>query len=100
MTQDGKAIGVWNVAFHSAQVDGATAEIGIVNNGVLDLNDKAPTMRNNGRVVAWTRNNVVAEGEIFSVQVAAAVAIAPLQDLSSGSEIDFTGSATLEVTYL
>lgn len=100
MTDSGKAIGMWNVAFHSAQVDGSVAQMGIVNNGVLDLNDTTLTMRKNSSVIAWTKDNAIAEGSLFTVQIDAAVAIAPLEDLPSGSEIDFAGSATLEITYL
>lgn len=100
MTQAGSAIGVWNVVFHSAQVDGVPAQFGIANNGVLDLNDTVPTMRNNGRVNCWVQNNSFASGSIFTVQADAAVSIAPTQDLASGSEINFAGSATLEVVYL
>lgn len=100
MTQEGKAIGVWNVAFHSAQVDGLPAQIGIANNGVLDLSDTVPTMRNNGKVTTWVQNNTFASGEIFTVQADAAIAIAPLEDLPSGSKIAFAGSVTLEILYL
>lgn len=100
MTQEGKSVGVWNVAFHSAQVDGAPANVGIANNGVLDIADTTPTMRNDGKVVTWVQNNAFAVGEIFTIQADAAVAIAPIRDLATGSEIDFAGSATLEITYL
>lgn len=100
VTSTGKSIGVWNVAFHSAQVDGTSTDVGIAANGVLDINDKAPTMRNNGKVISWVKNNAFAVGEIFTIQADAAVAIAPIQDLATGSEIDFNGSATLEIKYL
>ncbi|WP_279204855.1 DUF1120 domain-containing protein [Obesumbacterium proteus] len=100
MTLEGKPIGVWNVVFHSAQVDGVAANIGIASNGILDVNDSAATMRNDGKVVSWVQNNAFAVGEIFTVQADAAVAIAPIKDLASGSEIDFAGSATLEIKYL
>ncbi|SUY92957.1 Protein of uncharacterised function (DUF1120) [Buttiauxella agrestis] len=99
-TETNTPIGVWNVAFHSAQVDGKQAQVGIVNNGLLDPNDTAPTMRNDGKKVAWVQNNVIAVGEIFSIQADAALTIAPLDELSSSSEIDFAGSATLEIVYL
>ncbi|TBL92936.1 DUF1120 domain-containing protein [Hafnia alvei] len=100
MTSGGKAIGVWNVLFHSAQVDGVPAQIGIANNGMLDLNDMVPTMRNNGKASSWVQNSAFALGELFTVQVDAAVALAPLEDLPSGSKISFAGSATLEIVYL
>lgn len=100
MTPAGSAIGVWNVVFHSAQVDGAPAQIGIANNGALDLNDTVPTMRNNGRVNCWVQNNRFATGSLFTVQADAAVSIAPTQELASGSKINFAGSVTLEVVYL
>ncbi|KID06026.2 DUF1120 domain-containing protein [Hafnia alvei] len=100
MTSGGKAIGVWNVLFHSAQVDGVPAQIGIANNGMLDLNDTAPTMRNNGKAISWVQNSAFALGELFTVQADAAVALAPLVDLPSGTKISFAGSATLEIVYL
>lgn len=100
MTSGGKAIGVWNVLFHSAQVDGVPAQIGIANNGMLDLNDTVPTMRNNGKACSWVQNSAFALGELFTVQADAAVALAPLEDLPSGSKISFAGSATLEIVYL
>ncbi|QBJ33783.1 DUF1120 domain-containing protein [Hafnia alvei] len=100
MTSEGKAIGVWNVLFHSAQVDGVPAQIGIANNGMLDLNDTAPTMRNNGKAISWVQNSAFALGELFTVQADAAVALAPLVDLPSGTKISFAGSATLEIVYL
>ena len=100
MTSGGKAIGVWNVLFHSAQVDGVPAQIGIANNGMLDLNDTAPTMRNNGKAISWVQNSAFALGEFFTVQADAAVALAPLVDLPSGTKISFAGSATLEIVYL
>lgn len=99
-TIEGKFIGVWNVAFHSAQVDGTAADIGIADNGVLDLNDTSPTMRTDGKAISWVQNNAFAVGEIFTIQADAAVAIAPILDLSSGGAIDFDGSATLEIKYL
>lgn len=100
MTSGGKAIGVWDVLFHSAQVDGVPAQIGIANNGVLDLNDTVPTMRNNGKASSWVQNSAFALGELFTVQADAAVALAPLEDLPSGTKISFAGSATLEIVYL
>ncbi|AIU73425.1 hypothetical protein AT03_14195 [Hafnia alvei FB1] len=100
MTSGGKAIGVWNVLFHSAQVDGVPAQIGIANNGMLDLNDTTPTMRNNGKAISWVQNSAFALGELFTVQADAAVALAPLVDLPSGTKISFAGSATLEIVYL
>ena len=100
MTSGGKAIGVWNVLFHSAQVDGVPAQIGIANNGMLDLNDTAPTMRNNGKAISWVQNSAFALGELFTVQADAAVALAPLVDLPPGTKISFAGSATLEIVYL
>lgn len=100
MTSEGKAIGVWNVLFHSAQVDGVPAQIGIANNGMLDLNDTVPTMRNNGKAISWVQNSAFALGELFTVQADAAVALAPLVDLPSGTKISFAGSATLEIVYL
>lgn len=100
MTQAGKAIGVWNVVFHSAQVDGSPAMTGVVNNSILDLADTVPTMRNNGKASTWVQNSTVASGEIFTIQADAAVTLAPLEDLPSGSKINFAGSATLEIIYL
>lgn len=100
MTAGGKPIGVWNVVFHSAKVDGASADIGIANNGILDTSDTTPTMRNNNKVISWVINNAFAVGEIFSIQADAAVALAPIKDLDTSSEIDFAGSATLEIKYL
>lgn len=100
MTSGGKAIGVCNVLFHSAQVDGVPAQIGIANNGMLDLNDTVPTMRNNGKAISWVQNSAFALGELFTVQADAAVALAPLVDLPSGTKISFAGSATLEIVYL
>lgn len=100
MTQENKAIGVWNVVFHSAQVDGVPVQTGVANNGILDFADTVPTMRNNGKVSTWVQNNAIATGEIFTVQADAAVTLAPLDDLPSGSKINFAGSATLEIIYL
>ncbi|MNB70418.1 hypothetical protein D3C81_109410 [compost metagenome] len=100
MTQGGNAIGVWNVVFHSAQVDGVSTQTGVASNGILDFADTAPTMRNNGKVTTWIQNNAIATGEIFTIQADAAVTIAPLEDLPSGSKISFAGSATLEIIYL
>lgn len=100
MTSEGKAIGVWEVLFHSAQVDGVPTQIGIANNGMLDLNDTVPTMRNNGKAISWVQNSAFALGELFTVQADAAVALAPLVDLPSGTKISFAGSATLEIVYL
>lgn len=100
MTSGGKPIGVWNVVFHSAKVDGTPVDIGIANNGILDTSDTAPTMRNNNKVISWVKNNAFAVGETFAIQADAAVAIAPIKNLDTSSEIDFAGSATLEITYL
>lgn len=100
MTTEGKPIGVWNVVFRSAQVDGTPVGIGIASHGVLDVNDSAPTMRKDGKAVSWVQNGAFAVGEIFSVQADAAVTLASVQALATGGEIDFAGSATLEVVYL
>ncbi|WP_133159641.1 hypothetical protein [Lelliottia aquatilis] len=100
MTQGGNAIGVWNVVFHSSQVDGVSTQTSVANNGIVDFADTAPTMRNNGKVTTWIQNNAIASGEIFTIQADAAVTIAPLEDLPSGSKISFAGSATLEIIFL
>lgn len=67
---------------------------------MLDLNDTVPTMRNNGKAISWVQNSAFALGELFTVQADAAVALAPLVDLPSGTKISFAGSATLEIVYL
>lgn len=100
MTQENKAIGAWSVLFHSAQVDGVPALVGVANNGILDLADTVPTMRNNGKVSTWVQSSAIATGEVFTVQADAAVTLAPLDDLPSGTKINFSGSVTLEVIYL